>query len=216
MPTFLIPKWAPWAAIGVLLVLLGLQEVRVASVKVELAHEVADRAQENAMRWRVATVQAQRLQNLQAQHAVDQQKELDRHEKTVREISAERYAAGVRAERMRIKSTVFTTVAQQPGEVDSPSCVVAKHRLQQLGALEVEGSGLLDEAREIIRERDSQVVTLLGVIRADRAACSAPPSAAGPVSPGASLPPSPPQRFQESAPESSAEAWAALGSASTP
>lgn len=172
-PLSLIPSWGTWAAIGVLTAAVGVQQVRVANLKTDLAEQVSARATETTARAKMALDHADAIGKLQYQHAADQQQKEDDYAKKIRSLETAGAAQRADAQRMRDKLTAFTSGDRRPGETDAAACQRARDRLPLVGALLEEGIGLETESRAIIERRDAEVGRLQEQITIDRTACSA-------------------------------------------
>ncbi len=168
----LVPEWAYWAAIGVLMVLIGAQEVRVGREKVALASEQKARALETQQRTQLALDHSETLRLKERQHTAATQQKDEAYATQL--LAAKNAGAADRADAQRLRGQLaaFTSGATRPGETDAVACQRFKDRLPLVGSLLAEGISLEAESRELIRQRDAEVVLLQGQITIDRAACS--------------------------------------------
>lgn len=169
----LIPSWLYWAAIGVLLLAVGGQQVRVANLKTDLAQEKQARSDETAERATAAYDYAELLRKLASAHAAAQQNNEDKYAAHLKKLESARAADAVVNQRLRDQIADFTAGSRRPGESDAAALERAARRLQIVGGIFAEGSSLLTEGLGIIERRDAEVGRLLSQIADDRAACSA-------------------------------------------
>lgn len=162
--------------VAALVAVIGAQQMRINNAHNDLAEEIADRAVENSARMEASYRQSEKLRDLTEVHAKTQQEKLDEHQARVDAVQT---ADRLERELVRLrkpKIDIYTTPPVAHGEVDSPSCVVAKDRLKRLGEVVKGGNDLVADARRIIGIRDSQVRTLEGIIESDRRACRGAPT----------------------------------------
>lgn len=168
----IIPDWVYWIAIAVLTAAVGAQQVRVTMAHTELAVEQKARADETIERQNLVIAHAADLRRLESQHAADQQQQEDAYARQITIAKTAGAADRADAQRVRGQLAAFTSGATRPGETDAAACQRARDRLPRVGDLLAEGIELETESRELIRQRDAEVVLLLGQIGIDRAACS--------------------------------------------
>lgn len=168
----IIPDWVYWIAIGVLTAAVGAQQVRVANAHTELAEEQQARAEETSGRMQVALAYTGELRLRESQHAAETQQKDQEYAKQL--TAAKTAGAADRADAVRLRGQLatYTASGRRPGETDAAACQRARDRLPRVGELLAEGLELEAESRELIRQRDAEVVLLLGQIGIDRAACS--------------------------------------------
>ena len=142
-------------------------EAELSEAKLSAATERADR--ESAARMHEATL----VKRKQA-HAKTQQEKEDEYSayKLVFEkrIAAERAASNG----LRKQLAEATARANSGDPTDPVACERAFHRLEELGLLAGEGAGLLQEARELLRERDTDIRRLFDQVIIDREAFGQP------------------------------------------
>lgn len=170
----LIPEWVYWIIIAVLTAAVGAQQVRVANAHTELAQEKTARDAETIERQNLVIAHDKKLRELESTHAAAQQQKEEAYATQLAAVKTAAAADRADAVRVRNKLTAFTSSATRPGETDAVACQRAKDRLPRVGSLLAEGVELEAESRELIRQRDAEVDLLLGQIKIDRAACSAP------------------------------------------
>ncbi|RYH58038.1 MAG: hypothetical protein EON54_11675 [Alcaligenaceae bacterium] len=139
---------ANWKLIGiaVLLGLLGLQTVRVADGKADLANERATRAAETSEQ-EIFDVYESRLKTLQDRRNVD----------------------AADAQRVRQQLTTFAARDREAARTDPTACERVADRSAVLADVAAEGRDLLAEGRRLVEGRDAEVILLLGLVRNDRA-----------------------------------------------
>lgn len=169
----LIPPWAYWIVIGALSIFVGVQQMRVSGLKVDLAEEKQSRSEENTERIRVALQWQQYIDGLRTEHATAQQLKEDEYAKQSKKLQADRLAALAANERLRGDIAAFVAGDRRPGESDAVAYQRAADRLKILGTLLAGGADLVTNSLEIIERRDLEVKRLFDQIHIDRAACSA-------------------------------------------
>lgn len=167
-----IPSWVYWIVIAALSVSVGVQQLRVSGLKVDLATEQRERSDENTERIRVALQWQQYIDGLRSEHANAQQLKEDEYAKQSKKLQADRLAALAANERLRGDIAAFTAGDRRPGESDAAAYQRAADRLKILGTLLAGGADLVTNSLEIIERRDLEVKRLLDQIQIDRAACS--------------------------------------------
>jgi hypothetical protein len=159
-------------AIAALVAAFGFQQVRVSNLKSEVSQEITERAVETAQRSHMALEHQKTITRLQSEHAASLQTKDDEYAKKILSLQLTSAADRADADRVRGKLASFTSGARLDGETDAAAGQRARDRLPLVGALLAEGLSLEAESRQIIQRRDAEVVLLLGVIKADRQACS--------------------------------------------
>lgn len=181
----ILPPWVVPAIGAVLLALIGLQQMRVMDRDTEIEKQkgiVTQRektlADVNAVAAQAREAWAKEKSDLQAAHAVNQQKANDEHKTTTAAI-AQRSAA-LRADNERLRNQVrgYAAVTRTEGESDASLAGRTGHRLAVVATLLDEGVGLEAESRRVIETRDAEVRLLLAQIAADREACTPTPAVA--------------------------------------
>ena len=158
-----------WAVVALLIIpfLLALQ---ISKVEAELAEAKLSAATERTDREIAARLHEANLAKREQTHAKEQEEKEDGYveEKLVFEkrVAAERAANnGLRAQ------LASATVRANAGSATDPvACERAFNRLEELGLLAGEGAGLLQEARELLRERDTDIRRLFDQLTIDREA----------------------------------------------
>ncbi len=161
------------AAIAVLVGLLGVQQVRVDNLKVEVIAEKKKASDLRADAERVAREHREKIGQLERDHAANQTTLEKNYANTIKALEDQRRADNVAAGRMRDIIAAYAAPGDlRGGQVDAAAIERAIHRLETLGGLLAEGAGLAIEGRGIVQRRDAEVTRLLDQIRIDRAACS--------------------------------------------
>ncbi|TPG26543.1 hypothetical protein [Variovorax guangxiensis] len=161
---------ANWKLIGiaVLLGLLGLQTVRVADGKADLANERATRAAETSERNRIALRESERVAGLQLNHAAQQQEIFDVYESRLKTLQDRRNVDAADAQRVRQQLTTFAARDREAARTDPTACERVADRSAVLADVAAEGRDLLAEGRRVVQSRDAEVRLLLGILRNDR------------------------------------------------
>lgn len=170
-------RWAlaNWKLVLLALVLaalasaLGVQTVRLAGVRTDLATEQRDRAQETSERNRVALRESERVAALQLTHAATQQEIVDVYTQIVQTLETGRTADADRAERVRRQFAASAARDREAARTDPAACERVADRSEVIGATAAEGGQLLAETRRALAGRDAEVTLLLGLVRNDRA-----------------------------------------------
>jgi len=165
----LIPSWIWFAAIGGLLALLGVQQLRVGHQKTLLAEERQARATETSERNRAALRESERVAGLQLNHAAKQQEVVDVYTQIIQTMEAGRADDADRADRLSRQFAASAARDRQAARSDPAACQRVADRSQVLGSAAAEGGQLLIEARRALQGRDAEVTLLLGVVANDRA-----------------------------------------------
>jgi hypothetical protein len=171
----LVPPWVYAAALAAVVAVFGVQEVRIANLKADLAVEQAAAATERANREHAAREYAVEIAAIQAGHAAKQQ-ELEDAWTTERQSFEVRRAADSRQlDRLRLQIAAYTTPRPAPdGGAESAPDLDQADRLTTIGSLFAESLDLLSESRAVVEQRDAEVKRLVDQIGIDRAACMKP------------------------------------------
>lgn len=169
----LIPDWVYWIALGVLGALCLTQTARLSSTKMQLAEVRQERSDDEAARQKAAREHEAQLSKMEHDHAVALQEKdnVFQHEKAAWEKQRAVDAAAARSLRNKLATATARDRAFDP--TDPVACERQADRHEALGGMAGEGVELLAEGRSLLQQRDGEVKLLLGIIAADRAACSA-------------------------------------------
>jgi hypothetical protein len=148
---------------------VGVQTVRLAGSETALATEKADRSNERADRHRVALTDALRVSEKEATYRAQQMEALHAFN-TERKL----WLAGDTARRdesRRLRSVIAAYAAGDRDQAESggDTCRDQRDRSQRLGGLLGEAVDLADEGEGLVRQRDGEVVLLLGEVARLRA-----------------------------------------------
>lgn len=165
----LIPSWIWFAAFGVLLALLGVQQLRVGNQKTMLAEERQARATETNERNRAALRESERVAGLQLTHAAKQQEVVDVYTQIIQTLEAGRADDADRARRLSRQFAASAARDRQAARSDPVACQRVADRSEVLASAAAEGGQLLIEARRALEGRDAEVALLLGLVANDRA-----------------------------------------------
>lgn len=159
-------------AIGVLLVALGVQTVRLADEKAEHAEAVSLWAKDQAARQQTAREHRDKIGALERQHAAEQQQLEETHAERIKALEDRRRADSTLIAGLRNTVSQYAAAdSLRGGDVDAAAIQRAADRLEALAALVGEGVELLAEGRSLVELRDEEVGRLLGQIKIDRLAC---------------------------------------------
>jgi hypothetical protein len=171
----LIPSWMYLVAIGVLVAVVGLQEVRISGLETDVAIEQTKAATELSLRTKAALDHSEAMSELSQTHAKDQQTKEGTYNESLQKIQDRNRVVTADNDRLRGKLTAFTSRDRRPGETDTAAIERYQGRLEIVGALLGESLSLLQEGGLVIEGRDLEVKNLLEQIHIDRAACTAVP-----------------------------------------
>jgi hypothetical protein len=169
----IIPAPVYLIAIGVLTLGIGLQEVRVASTKAELANTARMWALDRANRTDLVRKLVEHNAETSARHAVQQQEMEDAFTKEKLALERRARSDADTARGLRAQLAAYTSRGSAGDQADPASCQRARDRLEALGGLFAEGVELVVEGRGIVERRDAEVKRLVDQITADRAAVEA-------------------------------------------
>lgn len=162
------------AVIGALVALLGVQQLRVADLKVDLTNEQKAASELRADRERVAREHADQIAELEHQHATTQAEQESRYAKTFKALEDQRRTDSAAVSRMRdIIAAYAASGGRTEGDIDAAAAQRAADRIDTLASLLAESVELVIEGRGIVQRRDAEVARLLDQIKLDRATCSA-------------------------------------------
>lgn len=165
-----IPRWAVVA-----LIVAGLLAcLKMAQLEAELTEAKSAAATERADREIAARLHEATLAKREQVHKTKEQEKEDEYaaDKAAFEkrIAAERAAS----DGLRAKLASATARSSSGSATDPVACERAFNRLEELGDLAGEGAGLLQEARELLRERDTDIRRLWDQLTIDREAFGQP------------------------------------------
>jgi hypothetical protein len=171
----LIPPWVYAAGLAAVVAVFGVQELRIAKLKAEVAQAQALAADERAMREKAAREYVEAVAGIRAEHAAKQQELEDAWTNERKAFEVRRAADSRQLDRLRNQIAAFTTPRPAPdgGAGPAPDLDQAD-RLTTIGQLLEESLGLLAEGRGLVERRDAEVKRLVDQIGIDRAACMKP------------------------------------------
>jgi hypothetical protein len=168
----LIPNWVYWIIIGCMAALMGVQQLRIGDLKVDVASLETKAATELSLRLNAALVHTKAMKDLGAQHAQTQQTKEDKYNDELSKLKDRNTVAAADTKRLQSKLAAYTASGRRAGETDAAAIERFQSRLQVVGGLLEEGIGLLEEGRFVIEGRDLEVKNLLDQIHLDRATCN--------------------------------------------
>jgi hypothetical protein len=166
------PEWVYWIVISALLAFMGVQQLRIGDLKVDVAGLETKAATELSLRLNAALVHTKAMKDLGAQHAQTQQTKEDTYNAELSKLQARNTVAAANTQRLQSKLAAYTASGRRAGETDTAAIERFQSRLQVVGGLLEEGIGLLEEGRFVIEGRDLEVKNLLDQIHLDRATCN--------------------------------------------
>jgi heme exporter protein D len=164
----LIPSWIWFAAIGSLLALLGVQQLRVEHQKTLLAEERQARATETGERNRAALRESERVAGLQFTHAAQQQEIVDVYTQIVQRLEGRIADDAAHADRLSRQFAASAARDREAARGDPAACRRIADRSEVLAGAAAEGGQLLIEARRALKGRDAELTLLLNLVRNDR------------------------------------------------
>lgn len=162
-----------WVIVG-LATACTLMWVHTAGLKADMADLQRQVATEKAERESAARVHEAKLAKREQEHAAVQQEKEDAYNKDKRDFEKRMASERVASDRLRKQLAVATARANSGDPIDPIACERAFYRLEELGNLAGEGAGLLQEARELLQERDRDIQRLWDQLTIDRAAIGQP------------------------------------------
>lgn len=148
--------------------------VYATGLKADIADMQRQVATEKADRESAARGQEAKLAKREQEHAAAQQEKEDAYNKDKQDFEKRMASERVATDGLR-KQLASATVRANAGSATDPiACERAFYRLEELGNLAGEGAGLLQEAREILQERDRDIQRLFNQVTVDRAAIGQP------------------------------------------
>lgn len=159
-------------AIVALVVLAGLQHVRISDLRSDLAEAGQAASDERVAREAAAREHAEEKAALAAQHAQSQQTLEDTYAKRIADLESRRGSDARELDRLRGTVAAYAATGRRPGETDAAALERANHRLATLGQLLDEGVQLVVESRQLVERRDAEVSRLLEQIKLDRQVCA--------------------------------------------
>lgn len=182
----LIPVQVYWAAIAVLTLAVGGQQLRVANLKADVATagntlslERTARSTERTARATAALAHTTAVAALQFEHSKQTQLKENDHAAKIKELEAGKRADAATAGRLRDRINSYSASDRRPGETDAAAVQRYADRLGIVSRLLGESVDLVVESRAVIGQRDIEVGRLLAQIQIDRVACTAPAGASG-------------------------------------
>lgn len=162
-----------WVVVALLIIPL-LLALKIVQLKSDLADAKLAAVTERADRESAARMHEATLAKREQVHAKVQQEKEDEYSADKlafeKRIAAERAASNG----LRKQLAEATARANSGDPTDPVACERAFHRLEELGLLVGEGAGLLQEARELLRERDTDIRRLFDQVTIDREAFGQP------------------------------------------
>ena len=158
-----------WAVVALLIIPCPLA-LQIAKVEAELAEAKLSAATERTDREIAARLHEANLAKREQTHATKQQEKEDDY--SAEKLALEKRVAAERAasNSLRTQLASATARANAGSATDPVACERAFNRLEELGGLAGEGAGLLQEARELLRERDTDIRRLFDQLTIDREA----------------------------------------------
>lgn len=165
-----VQRWAIVAAVvvGVLAVL------KIAHLEAELAETNLNYVTEKAARESAARAHEAKLAKREQEHATAQQEKEDAYHQDKQAFEKRMASERVATDGLRKQLASATARANAGSATDPVACERAFNRHEELGALAGEGASLLQEARELLQERDRDIQRLWDQLTIDRKAIGQP------------------------------------------
>lgn len=169
----LLLDWRTWLAITItgLIAFAGLQTIRLGWAKDALTLEKAERANETAVRERVARQMAEQNARLQAEHAAQQQETVRAFNDALKAQEVAAAAAAADADSLRLAVECYASGDCLGPGVDTAASGTCPHRAATLGNLFGRADTLAGRMARAAEKHASEVRALKAQIFADRAAC---------------------------------------------
>lgn len=170
------PRAWLYTAVGALLAALcitvAVQQARIGSLRADLARAEAQVATERAERVEAARKHAERLADVQLEHATRQQEAEHAWNEEKARLAAGRRDDAELVRRLRAQVATALSAGRGPaGQADAAADQRRDDSAEDLAGLLGEGIALVAEGRRLVEQRDAEVTRLLAQITADRAAC---------------------------------------------
>ena len=158
-----------WLMVG-LIIASAIACVKIAELKAEVAEAKLEASTQRADRESAARVHEAALAKREQTHRTKEQEKEDEY--VAGKVAFEKRIAVERADAGRLRTQLAESTARSgAGSATDPvACERAFYRLEELGELAGEGAGLLQEARELLRERDTDTRRLWDQLINDREA----------------------------------------------
>jgi hypothetical protein len=175
----LLLDWRTWLAIAIagLIAATGIQTMRLGWAKDALTLEKAERANETAVRERVARQMAEQNARLQAEHAQAQQEALRAFNTALAEQERRAAAADADAAELRAAVECYASGTCLGPNADTATGGTCQHRSATLGKLFGRADTLAGRMAKAADRHADEVRALKAQIMADRAACGVSPDA---------------------------------------
>lgn len=164
------PGWVYALVIAGLLLAVGGQQVRVANAHTEIATLKLAAEKDRGDRLQLVAAHNLKVAGMQAMHAKQQQEIISGYTDFVIRLQGERRLAVDRADRVQRAAEDRTTRGRSISADDTSAVQRLVDDNAVLNTLVAEGFRLVDEGRNLLRERDAQVGTLKSIIENDRTA----------------------------------------------
>lgn len=167
----IIPGWLWAVVVALTLAWGGVTSVQLSHERLVHANLVRDVAKAAGVAEHVAREDAQKIADLRAQHATNQQENINEARK--REVARVARERALAADNERLRNDILAASRRRETAPDAASRGRDGDLAGQLGGDLAEAVGLQGEAEAALRRRDDEVRLLLRQIHTDRAAVDA-------------------------------------------
>lgn len=165
-----VQRWTIVAAV----VVAVLAVLKIAHLEAELAETNLNYVTEKAARESAARAHEAKLAKREQEHATAQQEKDDAYNQDKQTFEKRMASERVATDGLRKQLASATARANAGSATDPVACERAFYRHEELGELAGEGAGLLQEARELLQERDRDIKRLWDQLTIDRKAIGQP------------------------------------------
>lgn len=149
------------------------QHFTILNTRLDLSHEISERATETAMRESTARIFMQRMGDLRTQHSKDIKEKDDAFQTRIKNVQDAALADALRQQRLLADSENRAASYRRLADSGPAACKRLADKATEFDAIIAEGIGVEQEGRSLIEQRDAQIDLLLGIIDKDRAAVEA-------------------------------------------
>jgi hypothetical protein len=151
----------------------GIQTVRVADLKTDLAEEKLIGANERAALFKLAADAKGKIAKIQSDHAAQQQENSDEYAKARAKNQTRLAAVTAESERLSRQLSDYAAGRDLGPDTDAPACRGIRDRAAAIGDLLEQARGLATVFAGAAEQHADEVRVLKGQITADRVACQA-------------------------------------------
>ncbi len=160
--------WVLGLGLVVALATSGIERMRAAGARAELAAEQRDRAKESTGRALAVLADLQRTVALVAAHAMTQKENVDVYEIRLEELAARGRNVVAELGRVRKQYADYAARDREQASNDPATCIRIADRSAVLAAMAARSRELLERGRLVVERRDDEVQLLLSTVKNDR------------------------------------------------